>query len=230
MGLEIVELIMRVEEEFEIAIEDEEASYISTVGELHLCILTKLGLAGASGCQSSATFYQMRRALMEIADVSRAAIRPDTPTAPLLPEPNRRAQWKTLSELTGATLPPLERPRVLAKSIGMGGALIGVSSLACVFVSPALAASSALTGAVAYVGARKWSDRYATLLPAQCATVGDLSHAVIKLNYGINLERGPKRSEAEIWEKLREIMVDELDIEPDEITKDAQFVRDLRLG
>lgn len=91
-------------------------------------------------------FYRVRRALMEIAGVSRNAIRPDTPTATLLSEHSRRAQWKTLSELTGVMLPPLERHR------------------------------------------------------------------------------------AEIWEKLREIMVDELVVEPDEITKDAQFVRDLRLG
>lgn len=47
MGLEIVELLMRIEEEFEISIEDEEASYLTNVGDLHQCILTKLGLAVA---------------------------------------------------------------------------------------------------------------------------------------------------------------------------------------
>ena len=43
MGLAIVEMIMRVEEEFSITIEDEEASALEKVGQLHACVLSKLG-------------------------------------------------------------------------------------------------------------------------------------------------------------------------------------------
>ena len=43
MGLAIVELIMRVEEAFEIEIGDEEFSELETVGQLHSCIVSKIG-------------------------------------------------------------------------------------------------------------------------------------------------------------------------------------------
>jgi len=44
MGLESVELIMRVEEDFDIEIRDEEATELATVGQIYDCVLRKLGL------------------------------------------------------------------------------------------------------------------------------------------------------------------------------------------
>jgi acyl carrier protein len=41
VGMEIVELIIRVEEEFDIEIEDEEAELLTTPGELLDCIVQK---------------------------------------------------------------------------------------------------------------------------------------------------------------------------------------------
>ena len=43
MGLDIVELIVTVEEVFQIHIADEEANRLSTVGDLHKLVLGKLG-------------------------------------------------------------------------------------------------------------------------------------------------------------------------------------------
>ena len=43
MGLDIVELIVRVEEVFQIHIADQEANSVSTVGDLYNLVLGKLG-------------------------------------------------------------------------------------------------------------------------------------------------------------------------------------------
>ena len=75
----------------------------------------------------------------------------------------------------------------------------------------------------------KASRPYATQLPASCATVGDLTKAMLRLNYRMNVDKGPKPTQDEVWEKLRAILVDELGVEPAAITPDAQFVRDLGL-
>lgn len=71
MGLDIVELIMRVEETFEIEIPDEEASELNTVGKLYQAILCRLGFEDLQRCPSSAVFYQARHALMQMSGVPR---------------------------------------------------------------------------------------------------------------------------------------------------------------
>ncbi len=43
MGLDIVELIVTVEDVFQMNIADEEANSVSTVGDLHNLVLSKLG-------------------------------------------------------------------------------------------------------------------------------------------------------------------------------------------
>ena len=129
MGLDVVELVMRVEEEFEIAIADEEASQLETVGQLHLCVLTKLGLTSPNPCLSSATFYQLRRAMLPLSGVARSDVRPTTPTELLLPASNRRAHWSELSQTLGAKLPALKRPRWMELSIKSGGFLVAASPL-----------------------------------------------------------------------------------------------------
>ena len=48
MGLGTVELVMRIEEEFRIAIPDNEASLIETMGALHVCVMRLLRDRGKS--------------------------------------------------------------------------------------------------------------------------------------------------------------------------------------
>ena len=54
MGLDAVELIMGVEEAFDIEIPDEEAPTIRTVGQMYALVLRKLALIEARPCMSSA--------------------------------------------------------------------------------------------------------------------------------------------------------------------------------
>lgn len=229
MGLDVVELIIRVEEEFGIAIEDEEASYLETVGQLHLCILSKTGLLDVKRCQSSATFYQLRRALTDLAVAPRQSIRPNTPIATLVPAANCRRIWKSWSEKSGVKLPELEKPKwmkaacwMLFASTACAGFFLWNTSNLLVFSYYAL--SFALLCA-----AYQWSKLYAFQLPAQCATVGGVTQSVMKLNYGINIDISQSHNQEQVWQKLKEIMADELSIEPEKIAPDAYFVRDLRL-
>ena len=230
MGLDVVELVMRVEEEFEIRIEDEEASLLNTAGQIHTLILSKTGLLNENRCQSSATFYQLRRALVDIAATPRRAMRPTTAVGELLPVAKRRQQWKSWSEAAKVELPALEKPKWMQIAVPLFfAAIIGAgfyewnTSSSAVFWPYAFAL-------VALYKAHQWSEIRAVNLPADCATMGGLTKAVMKLNYGINTEpREPQTSE-EIWERLKAIVVDETGVAPDEVTREARFIRDLNFG
>ncbi len=74
MGLDIVELGLAVEHAFEIALPDEEASKVVTVGDLYTLVLSKVNGLSSPRCLTSAAFYQTRRAIMEALGVERIPI------------------------------------------------------------------------------------------------------------------------------------------------------------
>ena len=230
MGLDVVELVMRVEEEFGLSIEDEAAEQLQTVGQLHTFILSRLDWLDASRCLSSATFYQLRRGLVDLAVAPRRAIAPATPTESLLPIANRRQLWESWSRNAGVELPALQKSKwmraawwlALLATLGVGPILWPAATFV-VFSYYVLAFSLCFV-------ALKWSERYAIHLPAGCALVGDVTKTVMRLNYGIGVQSGQRRSVDEVWEKLKMMLVDDFDVAPEAIVPDAQFVRDFGFG
>ena len=61
MGLDIVELILAVEDAFQIHIADEEANAASTVGDLYNLVVAKVQGQDSKRCLTSAAFYRTRR-------------------------------------------------------------------------------------------------------------------------------------------------------------------------
>jgi hypothetical protein len=57
-GLDGVELILAVEDAFQIHIADEEAGNVSTVGDLHNLVVGKLQGQDSKRCLTSAAFYE----------------------------------------------------------------------------------------------------------------------------------------------------------------------------
>ena len=88
---------------------------------------------------------------------------------------------------------------------------------------------SSLMGMLFVVLANKRSETYAIVLPDNCETLGSVTKILLKLNYGTNVEKTNAWKKGEVWEKLRDILVDELGVELDEIKPEARFVRDLGL-
>lgn len=57
-------------------------------------------------------------------------------------------------------------------------------------------------------------------------TCGDLSAYVTK---ALNA-RGDMRAEAEVWEQLKQIIVEQIGVKPEEVSREAKFVEDLGCG
>ena len=230
MGLDVVELVMRVEEEFGLVIEDEAAEQLQTVGQLHAFVLSRLERLEVSRCLSSATFYQLRRGLVDLEVAPRRSIAPATPTASLLPTANRQQLWASWSRNAGVELPALQKPKWMRAALWLALlATLGVGPILWPAATFVVFSYYGLALALCFV-ALKWSERYAIHLPADCVCVGDVTKTVMRLNYGIGVQSGQSQNSEEVWEKIKAMLVDDFDVAPESIVPDAQFVRDLDFG
>lgn len=129
MGLETVELIMEVENTFQISIHDNEAVKVLTVGDLYRLVLGKLNGTTRAVCLTAHTFYRARRAFIELRQLPRGAIRPEIPVEIVVPFKDRQKLFHRAAMLTGLTMPPLRRPKwlVVAGTVFTVGVMMAIA-------------------------------------------------------------------------------------------------------
>jgi hypothetical protein len=148
LGLEIVELVMAVEESFDIEVPDAEAQEIVTPRQLVDYLAARLSLDSTPACLSQRAFYRLRRAIRQLGPSDPPSVRPSTELARVFPRPGRKVRWQALSAALSIPLPKLRRPAVVswvglilvAASVvasygtaGVGlGVLVAVSATTCV--------------------------------------------------------------------------------------------------
>jgi hypothetical protein len=213
MGLDGVELILAVEDAFQIELSDAEAGGAYTVGDLYELVVGKLGTEGSTGCVTSVAFYRTRRALSEVCGYPRREIRPKTILKDVL---TGRDQWHAVERASGLRLPervfgPWHLGGVMTISVAVG--------VWCGW--------HWWTGLVwlATVGVLLRATRSFASVRARIVTVGDLAREVGALNHGRLTRRGWNGDE--VWESLCQVIVSQTGLDRARITRDAAIVADL---
>lgn len=240
MGLDGVELIMAIEEEFNIEIPNEEAERIRTAGDLCELAIRLMNPGTAPQGQTGGTvraFNSVRHALMVALDMPRTEVTADLYLDRLFPLRSRRALWQAASAASEFAFPELVCPRWLVQSLTYGvGALCLLALLIPLMAfrghSPMLrflalgAIGVPLIGflsALAYRVSRPW----ARLFPFGIVTVGDLTHYVARR---YRLDPLFPATQDQVWQRVQEIIVQQLGVRPEQVTWDADLVRDLGIG
>lgn len=96
MGLDGIELVLAIEEDFQIAITDEEAIRSETPAILTEIVYSKIRQSEFEVCPSQHGFYRVRKYLMDRLKIPRNTIKPDTPLKELIQKRNRRKYWSTI--------------------------------------------------------------------------------------------------------------------------------------
>ena len=225
MGLDGVELVMAIEEEFKIAISDAEASEADTVGKVVNLVHARLRQNADEACPSQHGFYMIRKQLMEQVRLPRSAVQPDSRLEDLIPNAGRRTVWRNLIQtLTGAsnTSAALVRPKwlnrivtLLLPVVAFGLTLNWVPlSLFWLGFFPALF--------VAYLG-DKMTSPWKTQFPSAYARVKDLIPFVKTLDSRV-------WSKDEVFAKVRQISVEILGVKPEQVKLESHWVDDLGVG
>ena len=230
MGLDYVELVMAVEEAFEIEIEDEAYQSVETVGDLHELVLVRLAARRDEArdpvaCARVPAFNRIRRALIEVAGVERRDVRPAAALDELVPREGRRAAWEKLRDQSRLRWPGLTAPAWLLW-ITLAAS---VTACAAAYVFYSLTWSLILVFGGCFLLILNATRALQVELPGGVSTVGDLTQTVARWNYGLLVSGREPASPDEVWKLLVEIIEEQLAIPRSEIRPEASFVRDLQV-
>lgn len=241
MGLDVVEIVLRVEETFAVDLPDDELESVSTVGGLYKLVLSKLD--GGHVCPTSRAFYRVRHGFVDALGVPRRSMRPATELAPLLPKSIRRSVWKRAEHGSELRFPDLEYPEWFQKlTLGLSAAFAVGACIAFSRWSGQVDLPSFLRGFSVFllvpIGIAAFAFTVKTMHAAApflgnilpVATAGELARFVLARNYPHIREgamRTAKANQEEIWRVLRDLIVEQLQVREDEVVPEARFGADL---
>jgi acyl carrier protein len=223
MGLDGVELVLRIEETFGISLADEEVSSIQTPRQLTELVLTHLAAAPSAACISQVAFHRLRRSLMSEFSTRRATVGPDVRWESVFPLATRKQSWERLSKALRLRLPSLERPGWLVALIG------AVSLVSGLFVLQAVGSGAAVATAITCgIGLTALTTPARVVPPAECRTVGAVARYLAARVPSELVAPEHPQGRPEVRDAVHGIIRDVLGIS--EVPEDARFVEDLGLS
>jgi acyl carrier protein len=230
MGLDIVELVMEIEEAFDISIPDDRASKMLTVGDVYEFILEKTAdsTLKSSTCLSAAAFYDLRRHVRSLG-LSYSEIRPKTELDRVIPVIGRRNYWQNLSSRMDLRFPRLGRPSWLALLNCMLVAIV-VSASFIGFAPQNVVArifAAVVIGVISSVILMFLTQPFAVYPASTCTTIRDLVTNLVAMNYNTLATRYSTRNPTDVWNALQLIVAEQLGVDRSAVVPSARFVQDL---
>ena len=217
MGLDTVELVIAIEEEFGIHIDDDDAANCATPADVADYVYSRVRRTEADPCLSQKGFYKLRKLIAKEFDRNSNEIRPNSKLRDFLGD-DIRGNWSRLKNSLDVTdYPPLERKKLTIVGI--------VFILPAVIVSPLIykQAPLELTFIVYSILAMLFNAvtlKRGNTIPSKFNTVDSLVPYV-------------ECSKSTVWDKemllkrIIEITSMQLGIPVEKINKNSYFVREL---
>jgi acyl carrier protein len=228
MGMDTIELTMRVEDAFKVRFDDAELASIRTVGELYASLAAKLSAGRRGTCLSMRVFHELRSAMVAL-DYPRQAITPRAPLDRLIPRGTRRAAWAALGKSLPYELPALSLPTVLV-CLMIASTLGGAISIV---VGAAVSLSiGTLVFGLLHLYAKSWVMHWAASPMANrfgvgLATIGDLTKGLLSANFARVAAEVEEFHTHELWLALRSLVSQFFGVADGDVSPESRFVEDL---
>lgn len=229
MGLDTIELVLEIEDRYNIKLLDAECTRARTVGDLASLVCSRLPRCNDT-CPTSRSFYRVRRLLVSHSGIKRRKIRPATRLETVFPV-DFRQHWRTLTA-ADPSLPPLE------PSSKLDGILL---LLTAILIFPGLVAPVMMWGihgpivgipvgivlcVLAFVFANL-AHVVGTRLPPEIQTVGDLARVCVRLSSDEEVSAHRRAERDQVVQEIRRITAQFLGLPLEKVRADSDFVRDL---
>lgn len=228
MGLDGVELIMEVEDEFGITIPDSAATEMRTVGDLVSLCLDRISAAKNVRCMSLSCFLSLRRLVREVLNDPELRIRPREEIEDNLGVLDRKRLWQGLPELLESAPRELRRPLWLRRALIVTVLALPVLLLATMpWTAEMLVLVCFATFGFGIV-LHLLTICFRTRTPEGYNTFGDITKRMV----GLKIATNPPTDDDydNVFSIVKRIVVDQLGVDYEEVVPDARFVEDLGVG
>lgn len=234
MGLDAVEIVMAIEEAFDIQIEDSEAEYLFTPRDVINLVALKTSRLQATGCLTQRAFNRLRAGFIRHGGQKRVAVKPKAKIADLISRDNRCQIIRQILDDVGVVANPrFVRPGWLIGLICFGSLTVGVSTV-FLFGHQGIRVANPIVTVPLIAVVSAWLALRLTKgmryeLDSSVATVGDLSQWLVARRPSFIAVEPGKWTREQIAVRVREVVVEQLGCVKT-YREDARFVEDLGVG
>ncbi len=238
MGLDSVEIVMEVEEEFQLCLPERGCEECRTVQDLVSLVHSQLKSSGLHPCPSQCGFYILRRAFVTAIGIPKASIRPDTLLETLVDRGDRQEKLNCVA----AAIPPdkqnfrerdicsiLARPLWMSRLVFLVFPAITLPTLLILFfilmglgwesLWTALLLSLLSTMAAMFT-ASELTEPYRIVFPKRYSAIKDLLPLVV-------MPQTKTWSEDEVFSRVQPIITDLMGLKPSQVRLESRFIEDL---
>lgn len=244
MGLDSLELVRRIEEEFSIYLPDDDLREVYTVGNLYNLLLSKL--KPTPDCLTSKAFYRIRKDITSALGLPRRSIRPTTFLDDLFSENQIREQWSAIIYESRLKLPGLRHTamwkhwmKILSAILSVAGTItlykilfpIPFVTLDNYFVFFAFFLLGLLLWVLLFDRLLKITHFQRSVLPV--LTAGELARVALSMNgaeFFRKTEDTSKLTQDLVWIKLVGVFCDQMGFSPEDVVPSASILIDLGEG
>jgi acyl carrier protein len=228
MGLDGVALVMAIEDKFGFTIPDDVNSEIRTVDDLVGFCLDRIHAADTVYCPSLSSFLSLRHLVRDIRNDPDLRLRPRDHVETVLDESDRKRLWQQLPELLKSHPRELRRPAWLRKTLVVVVLSFPIALMAVFPWHVEILTLIWLAAIALGMILNRLTIKMRTRTPDGYTTFGDITKRIV----GVTVATNPpaKTDYDSVFSIIKEIIVDQLGVDDDEVVPTARFVQDLGLG
>ena len=232
MGLEWVELVMKMEDTFNIKFDDEAAGSLHTVGQLTDLVLNKIGPTSTNSNSFQKAFGLLKETILAEFPAT-CHITPETATETVFPARNRKYWWNRIAQKAGVKFPKITiAPKLLLTIIILFWLSILMLISGFIFLDSIpyaywIVLLSLWIGLLVWILLLKPASVFCpgiNPIPPSCRTLGDLAKAILAHN---PTRFGPLDKDA-VFASLAFIIAEQFDVPIETIKPETRFIEDLR--
>ncbi len=219
----MVDLVMVVEEHFGIALRNEEAQRIRTIGDLTDAVYARMVSGSDQECLAMRAFFEVRELIRRGLGDHSLRMRPSTRLDVLLPVSVRKQCWEVIEQHQTIGFPSLRLSNQRRSEIAVVMIIALVSSFVCFPkeirpISIPAGISISLAVIVIY-------QRFRTEIPRGFVTVADLVRSYAPTM--MSTKKKGLTTKAQVFDELLPIVSEQLGVDLSKLRPETRFVEDL---